>query len=288
MVSVKVLKKLLKKSNLIVGLVSKARQLNKRLGFARYPRMRNGEIEFFSSIAEEINVLVDVGARFDTDYIQLSTGRNIRYYLFEANPSHFKRLMKNLRGYSDSIYAFNLAVGERCGLVDYFEDSESVLIDTTAVKNSKARLNAPIKMVRLDSHLGNIGVKQIDFLKTDIEEYDYFALIGAGHLIQSCKYIQFELGIGAPLHDRFVTNEDYYSLLGVDFDLYILKDEFCPIWSDGLVTETLIRLDETSKAVISELQKDGIGFNIVGVKKGVNLPSNIKIAALDGGKQPAQ
>ena len=137
----------------MVGLVNKARQLSKKLGFARYPKIRNGEIEFFPLIAEEINVLVDVGARFDTDYVQLSTGRDIKYYLFEANPNYFKRLTKNLRGYSDSIYAFNLAVGERYDLVDYFEDSESILANTTSVKNSKARLNAQINMVRLDNHI---------------------------------------------------------------------------------------------------------------------------------------
>ena len=44
MKSVKILKKILKKSDFIVGLVSKARQLKKKLGLTSYPKIRDGEI----------------------------------------------------------------------------------------------------------------------------------------------------------------------------------------------------------------------------------------------------
>ena len=48
--------------------------------------------------------------------------------------------MSNLNGFDGKITAGNLAVGEINGHVDYYEDSESVLKNTTAVKNSEKNL----------------------------------------------------------------------------------------------------------------------------------------------------
>lgn len=162
------------------------------------------------------------------------------------------------------------------GFVDYFEDSESVLANTTVIRNSKLQ----IEMVRLDEFLLGKGVTRVDFLKSDVEGYDYFVLVGFGEFIKNCKYIQFELGIGAPFHERFVQNEDYFSLLERNYRLYLLKDEFCPIWSDGEITDLLVNLDDNAKSIIFDLQKQGIGFNIVGVNKSITLPISISVATL--------
>ncbi len=104
-------------------------------------------------------------------------------------------------------------------------------------------------------------------MKTDIESYDYFALVGCGEFISKCRYIQFELGIGAPLSDTTVSNEHYWILLDKWFDLYILKDENNPMWSSGIVDSNLVRLDDAAKVAIKLAQKTGVGFNIVGVNR---------------------
>lgn len=255
---------------------------SRKLGLYRAPRMLQGELNFFSAIYKQCKVVVDVGARYDTDYIEISGGNGIDYYLFEINPKFYARLNKNLRKFNENVYAENVAVGERDGFTEYFEDSESVLRSTTAVKNSTMRLGSNIEMIRLDHYLTKKHITQVDFLKTDIEEYDYFALVGCGEFLSMCRYIQFELGIGAPINDVVVTNEHYYTLLSKNFDLYILADENNPLWYDGAIESDLVILDYSAKIAIEKAQKQGVGFNIVGVNRMLetNL-SGLSIASLN-------
>lgn len=237
-------------------------------GLHRSTRMLQGELDFFRAIHKQCKVIVDVGARTDTDYIQISGGNNITYYLFEANPRYFSSLKKNLVSFKKEIvHAENLAIGEREGVAEYYEDTESLVFGTLGVDNSQMKSRKSVKLIRLDGYLKQMGATQIDFLKTDIEAYDYFALLGCGVYLSKCRYIQFELGIGASLGDATVSNEHYWALLSKWFDLYILKDENNPMWSGGNVHTNLVRLDNDAKALINSAQKTGIGFNIVGVSR---------------------
>jgi FkbM family methyltransferase len=177
------------------------------------------------------------------------------------------KLKNNISSYNEMIYVENVAVGDRDGSADYYEDTESLVFGTLGVDNSKMKSNNQLKLVRLDGYFEKMGVSQVDFLKTDIESYDYFALVGCGELLSKCRYIQFELGIGAPLGETIVSNEHYYSLLGKWFDLYILKDEKNPMWISGAVDSNLVILNESAKIVVKEAQKTGVGFNIVGINR---------------------
>lgn len=283
------IKNLIKKSprlNLIGRQVkSSYKAILRRLGFYTAPKMLEGELEFFSAIYKYCNVIVDVGARFDVDYIDISKGNKIAYYLFEANPFFYKRLMVNIKNYNECVHAENLAVGDFDGLVDYYEDAESVLQSTTAVPNSKQKISTKLSMIKLYSYFLSHGVDRIDFLKTDIEEYDYFALIGAHGLLNSCKFIQFELGIGAPLKDASggsVTNEHYFNLFEGQFNLYVLKDENNPLWKSGMTDASLIVLDHKCRMHIEVAQRSGVGFNIVCINKlfDIALIRQLKVASL--------
>ncbi len=243
------------------------KRLIMKLGLYKPPRMLEGELDFFRVIHKQCKVIVDVGARHDTDFIQISKGNGIAYYLFEANPRYFKKLKENVSSFKEIIHAENVAVGEKDGWAEYYEDTESLVFGTLGIDNSQMKSSKPLKLVRLDDYFGKMGVSQIDFLKTDIEAYDYFALVGCGEFLSKCRYIQFELGIGAPLSDTTVSNEHYWVLLGKWFDLYILKDENNPMWSSLLVDSNLVRLDDVAKVAIERAQKTGVGFNIVGVNR---------------------
>jgi len=217
---------------------------------------------------------VDVGARYDVDYVDISKGNQISYYLFEANPKFYEKLTLKLKGFEEAIVAENLAVGEKETNVDYFEDSESILKNTTAVKNSKHKLGTSLKMIRLDRYFSNTPVKEIDFLKIDIEEYDYFALLGLGDLLKKCRFIQFELGIGAPFENGNVSNSHYYDLLEGDFDLYLVKDENNPLWIKKVVESDLVPINALTKKVILEAQEVGYGFNVFCVNK--RMPAKVE------------
>jgi FkbM family methyltransferase len=239
-------------------------------GNREHPNMGLGELNVFKAILGKVKTIVDVGARYDVDYISLSKGGSLIYFLFEANPKHYKKLLLNLdrlRLMNEQVITENLAVGEKNGYVDYYEDAESVLKNTTAVRDSNKKLKNRLKMVRLEDYFSALSVSQIDFLKTDIEEYDYFALIGMGKLLNKCRFIQFELGIGAPLNNGLVCDKDYYNLLEDNFYLYIVRDDNLALWKKKLVTTDLVILDNIAKSYIDAAHKVGLGFNIFCVNK---------------------
>lgn len=236
------------------------------LGCIHPPHARR-RVKFFRAIYEQCKVVVDVGTRYNTNYIDISRGNNMIYCLFEANPFFFKTLKAKLAHVNENIYAENVAVGNQYGVGDYYEDTESFLFGTLGVDNSQMKLRQPIRIIRLDDYLVQKDIKRVDFLKVDIEGYDYFALLGLGDFLGGCKYVQFELGIGAPFGDGRVTNEHYYELLKVFFDLYVLKDENNPMWLSGAVYSDLVILSDPLKMAILEYQKIGVGFNMVGVNR---------------------
>lgn len=88
----------LKQVPLLVNAVHSIRLWKKRLiiklGLYQPPRMLEVELAFFRQIYKQCKVIVDVGARHDTDFIQISRGNNTKYYLFEANPRYFSKLKK--------------------------------------------------------------------------------------------------------------------------------------------------------------------------------------------------
>lgn len=243
-------------------------------GMKKHPNMLKGELSLFKAIYGQCKTIVDVGSRYDVDYVSISKGNGISYYLFEANPNFHKKLLVNLKKFDEKIIAENLAVGEKNGFVNYYTNSKSILKNTTAVKNSNKKLSGTIPMICLNEYFNNIDIQEIDFLKTDIEEYDYFALTGLGSLLNNCRFIQFELGIGAPLNDSVVTNTNYYDLLEPYFDLYIVKDENNPLWKKKAVDTDLVIVDNNSKELIEVAQKNGVGFNIFCVNK--NMQTNIQ------------
>ena len=141
--------------------------------FKRHPNMNEEELRLFRELYKDFKIVIDVGARYDIDYIKISSGNNIRYFLFEANPSFYYKLKQKLLTYqSEKIVVENIAIGSHEGKVDYYKDSESILQNTNAVKNSQKRLNQKIKIRRLDNYLDKLNINQIDFLKCDIEHYE--------------------------------------------------------------------------------------------------------------------
>lgn len=91
-------------------------------GMKKHPNMLKGELSLFKAIYGQCKTIVDVGSRYDVDYVSISKGNGISYYLFEANPNFHKKLLVNLKKFDEKIIAENLAVGEKNGFVNYYTD----------------------------------------------------------------------------------------------------------------------------------------------------------------------
>jgi len=167
------------------------------------PRIIESERLLFKKIYPHCKIVFDVGARFDVDYIEISKGNQIEYHLFEINPIFFEKLKKKLGLFNNTekITANNIGIGDRAGFFDYCEKTQSLFNRLTNEPKSLEQLKK-LPVITLHSYLKYKKIKRIDFLKTDIECYDYFALRGLKSYLKKIKFIQFELGLGARLNLR--------------------------------------------------------------------------------------
>lgn len=246
-----------------------------------YPtRIFESERLLFKKIYPHCKIVFDVGARFDVDYIEISKGNQIEYHLFEINPVFFEKLKKKLSLFNNTerIIANNIGIGDRAGFLDYCEKTQSLFKRPTDEPRSLVQLKK-LPIITLHSYLKKLKIKRIDFLKTDIEYYDYFALLGLKNYLKKIKFIQFELGLGAKLNNRgskkhlkYVGIEHYLNILKKDFVLYFLKDENNPIWKkSNLKNKDLILFNKKDISNIIKFTKVGIGFNIFAISKKINI-----------------
>ena len=237
-----------------------------------HPKMLISEREIFRKIVPYLSTIFDVGARYDTDYIDISQGRSINYHLFEINPKFFKLLKKNVSKYKkEKIFLNNFGVGNEEGEVSYYLNSESIL---NIYSNKFESLFAKKLSIRtLKKYIKENSITKIDFLKTDIEGFDYFALLGLGDYLLNINFVQFELGIGAPLKNKFVRGEDYLSLFKEKFSFYLIRDELNPIFNTTNDKVDLILFGKEDMEDITKIQSTGIGFNVLAINNKFNLAS---------------
>lgn len=232
-----------------------------------YNELTSGEIEFFDLIADYVNTVVDVGARTDAHYATHASKNKVKrkVFMFEANPSFASKLRDITPKLNEDNFVINVAIGKEQGELFYFYDSQSLVEKSNVGDTSKIKSRKPIAVQTLDSYFETI--KEIDFLKTDIEEMDFYALLGASKFLKRTHFIQFELGLGLPYLERKVENSDYWELLEPNFSLFILQDEANPIEKAFSKLPLLVALTPEVKMLMKVLQSLGYGFNVVGINK---------------------
>lgn len=122
------MKKFLKSLRFLDVLVYRVRHYINYYFKESYGDLSNGELLLFNAIKNDIRNLFDVGARYNTNYLEESKGLNIELYLFEPNPRFFSKLCNRI----DKIVHPRLAVklfnfgfsNEECDLV-YYKDTQS-------------------------------------------------------------------------------------------------------------------------------------------------------------------
>ena len=236
-----------------------------------------GEMEFFSNILPLVKGVIDVGARVDTFYsVQIANSDNPdrKTFLFEANPIFASELAQKLVEIKDNNHVFNVGIGREKTDMYYYYDTQSLRAESKVGNSSQVRSKKKIEVMRLDNWISDFGVS--NFLKSDIEEMDFYCLLGAGQLLSNIHFLQFELGLGMPFNGGFVENQDYWSLLEPNFHLFILRDESNPIFKTFLTLPLLLTPNTNSKMLIPILQSTGVGFNIVGIHKQKGIPARLE------------
>jgi len=217
-----------------------------RAGFGLMLNMVTGRYELavtqlFKHAIRPGCVVVDIGAH--VGYYTLLASRLVgpqgRVYAFEADPTNYRLLQRNLDlNGTDNVIAVPMAVADRTGSIDFFRDKRGS--DRHSICRSSTITDESIKVeaTSLDSFMQQQGCEQIDFLKMDIEGAEPMAVEGMTALLQrglvSRMVIEFgPLGLKA---NGWSPEEFLRKLVAHGFDISPIEGEAYLITPEHLST----------------------------------------------------
>jgi FkbM family methyltransferase len=132
-------------------------------------------------------VAIDIGANIGFYTILLSkiVGENGKVYSFEPDDVNFHFLKNNVERYKNVILK-NLAASNKNGFIQLYL-SKNLNVDHRTYKTEDSRVVKKVKCVTLDKFFKHN--KQIDFIKIDVQGYDFFVMQGAQEMIKRQKKI---------------------------------------------------------------------------------------------------
>lgn len=188
-------------------------------GYADY----SGEfyiIKYIKQSVSEGGVVFDIGANVgDWSKFVIEDYKDIDYklYMFEPSKITFQELKNNISENKNRFF-YPLGFGDKNETIKIFYDNEAQGSAGAFIKNAK--LSEDVEIVTIDNFCVQNNINQIDFLKMDVQGYEYNILLGAKEMLKNgnIKYIQFEFD--EPNIENRIFFKDFWELLNKDYDIY--------------------------------------------------------------------
>lgn len=157
------------------------------------------------------STIMDIGANIGYYTLMMSrlAGKNGVVYSLEPSPSNFHSLNKNIKlnGYRN-IRTYQIGIGDRKGKETMQISHKSNLDSFVLQKNRKAIGSMEINISALDDFIRN--KRKPDFIKMDVEGYEYNAIKGMKAILKSKK----PLKIFMEIHPHIMKKEQTLFVLG--------------------------------------------------------------------------
>lgn len=187
-----------------------------------------------SKLTAKTPVVFDVGGNYG-EYTKLWQGnmkiksRSGKFHIFEPSNSAFGRL-KQVFNQNSQVILNNFALSDAEGEAVLYSDFNGSGLASLANRDLGhagviMQDHQKISVKTLDSYCWEKNISQIDFLKLDVEGFEFAVLKGGQKLLAGghIKFIQFEFG-GTDIDTR-IFFKDFYKLLNEKYFVYrILKN----------------------------------------------------------------
>jgi FkbM family methyltransferase len=163
----------------------------------------------------EIKNVFEIGANFaqDADYLMEQFELEAKdIYVFEAHPEIYKAIKKihKFNAFNNAVFNEESEIEFNINPLDYKDTGwSSIFIE--GIEKIK------VKAIRMDSFMERNNIREIDFLKIDVEGATYHVLEGFGERIKDIKCIQLEAEHGEAAVIPY--EEISKKLIENDFDL---------------------------------------------------------------------
>lgn len=150
-----------------------------------YEAMPQKELDIIKSLTEPFKVIFDVGARDNTELVDLFPEAEI--HMFEVNPTFAAQLKLATEG-NRKVQVRPFGLGDEVGNFKYSHGRQCL----EGGEEDATNATDAYPVSTLDGYTTFYQIQKIDFLKIDVEGYDYKVLRGGVKTIPNCRYIQFE------------------------------------------------------------------------------------------------
>ena len=178
--------------------------------------------------------VVDIGANIGiyTEFFSAKVGPSGMVYAFEPDWRNFYFLQKHTRSLQN-VKIHQAAISDRSGELTLYQ-SDDLNVDHRTYQTDEHRASQMIPCFSLDDYLGE---QKIDFIKMDIQGYEYFALQGMKETLSRNRQIRmitefWPYGLAQAGHEY---QEVLELLRAAGFDIYLFLNEKLVTFSDEFI-----------------------------------------------------
>jgi FkbM family methyltransferase len=137
--------------------------------------------------------------------------------MFEPLKSAYEKMIRSVKS-NFNIKQYKKGFGDKNEIIKIYFDDEAQGSAGAFIKNAK--YSEEIEINTIDNFCKINKIEKINFLKMDVQGYEYNILIGAKKMLESGKieYIQFEFD--EPNIENKIFFKDFWNLLSDKYDIY--------------------------------------------------------------------
>ncbi len=151
--------------------------------YFQYKTLSDGKkIRLIKDVVQEGDQIVDIGANigYYTRLFARLVGIRGTVIAFEPEKRNFGFLQQNTSEY-DHVRVFMKAVGSEAGIIQLFY-SKDLNVDHQTYDSGEGRSISEVEQISMDDYF---GTRSFNFIKIDIQGYDYWAMLGMKKILSA-------------------------------------------------------------------------------------------------------
>jgi len=199
----------------------------------------SAEINLLRIYTEKAKIVFDIGANVGTWSITIAkNNKNICVYSFEPNPITFEHLRHNIRDNNlSNIEPVNAAASDKDGIAQLQVPQSAsmfgrVLPDNVKFQKQGRYANSnnsiyDIKTISLDKYCVRNNINFIDFIKIDVEGYEYSVVVGLHDMLKQKKIYSLYIETDIKNHTDMGRSFDMFTkyMLDMGYQFYTIMPD---------------------------------------------------------------
>ena len=225
--------------------MEKKRRLKKYIGYniaSNGENMRKYAEWIKGHVGENIHNIFEIGANYAQDAEVLAEEFNVlpdEIYVFEAHPDICKTIKKihKFHAYNNAVYNEKKEMSFNICDVKSENTGMSSLLDSNKTAYNKTGI---VQAIRMDDFMYENDIKEIDFVKIDVEGCNYEVLEGFGNRIKDIHCIQIEADHIENWKGEHLWRDIYKMLVHSGFELVLFDRQYTQsdsLWINKLFWE---------------------------------------------------